>query len=236
MSHVVACTKAGPSPSLLNSVSHEIVLNVVTSASLHTVPNFPFRHSFHFIVCCVRPKPGTFKGAMCTLQMYPCQHVTKVSGIVNISRMADHAAQQHVPWECLCFRQLISTIKSSIPVHTLDLTIGPSTLSTAALHEIARLFSLQNKPTGPATNPYSHHAATEEVEEFNPFGAAASSNGTFATPTRFSEHFPCYSATWHKRHEHCIQRRQYERSHTGMDYVVSRRRRSRFKRCITFYL
>ena len=70
----------------------------------------------------------------------------------------------------------------------------------------------------------SHHVATERVEEFTPFGAAASSNGALHTPSRFSEHLPCNVVTWHKR---CRQRAQYERNHTEKNYVVLRRRRSR---------
>ena len=111
--------------------------------------------------------------------MYPCQHVTKKC--LASSTSAEWQIMQ-LSNTCLgmsLFPSADQYNKSSIPVHTLDLTIGPSTLSIAALHEIARLFSLQNKPTGPATNPYSHHAATEEVEEFNPFGAAASSKRSF---------------------------------------------------------
>ena len=38
----------------------------------------------------------------------------KVSGIVNISRMAGHAAQQHMPVECLRIDQLVNSMRSSI--------------------------------------------------------------------------------------------------------------------------
>ena len=49
----------------------------------------------------------------------------------------------------------------------------------------SRLVSFQNKPTeNPTTNPYSHHDATEKVEELAPFRAVASSNGALPTPSR----------------------------------------------------
>ena len=53
----------------------------------------------------------------------------KVSGIVNISTMAGHAAQQHVLLECLGIGQMVNTMRSSIPDHRLDTTISPSTPS-----------------------------------------------------------------------------------------------------------
>ena len=56
--------------------------------------------------------------------MDPCQHVSKkVSGIVNISRMAGHAAQQLVFLECPGLSQTgqyRDTVKSSIPDHRVD--------------------------------------------------------------------------------------------------------------------
>ena len=44
-----------------------------------TLPNFPFWHSVHFIVYCVRLKPASFGGATWKLLMNSCQHVTKTS-------------------------------------------------------------------------------------------------------------------------------------------------------------
>ena len=48
--------------------------------------------------------------------------------------------------------------------------------NVSVLSQSSRLVSLQDKTTeDPATIPYSHHVATERVEEFTPFCAAASS-------------------------------------------------------------
>ena len=68
-------------------------------------------------------------------------------------------------------------------------TVSPRKLRTvSALSQISHLVSLQNKTAkGPATNPYSHHIATERTEEFTPFCAAASSNGALPTPSCLSE-------------------------------------------------
>ena len=83
----------------------------------------------------------------------------------------------------------------------------------------------QDRNSHMSDDPNSHHAATDWVEEFSPFGAAASSNGALPT-SHLSEHFPYHSVTWRKRHERCRQRTQYARSRTGMNFVGVRRRRS----------
>ena len=77
-----------------------------------------------------------------------------------------------------------------------------------------------------ATSRCSHHVSTEKVEEFTPFCAAASSNRALPTPSCLSEHHLYHFVTWRRRHEHCRQHTQYERSHTETDYVALRRRRS----------
>ena len=99
----------------------------------------------------------------------------KVSGIVNISNMTGHVCE---------IGQMTTTMSPQFLMSNLAFYyIG--------FREIARLFSLQNKPTGnPTTNPYSHHDATEKVEEFTAFCAVASSNGALPTPSRLSEHHP----------------------------------------------
>ena len=99
----------------------------------------------------------------------------KVSGIVNITKMASHAALQRVLVECLEIGQMITATFPQFLItnsHKLDTTIG---------------FLLQK-----------HHAATERVQEFSPFGAAASSNGALPTPSRLSEHFLYCLVTWNK--------------------------------------
>ena len=71
-----------------------MMFSVATSGWHDNVPEFFI--PLTLLACCVRQRPGNFDGATCKLLMGPCQHVTiKVSGIVNISRMAGHAAQQH---------------------------------------------------------------------------------------------------------------------------------------------
>ena len=82
---------------------------------------------------------------------------------------------------------------------TTSLPLTPSNTSSPKKSRAAlpSRTSLQDPPS-----PFSRLDATEKVEEFTPFGAAASSNGALHTPSRPSEHFPYYSVTWHKRHEH----------------------------------
>ena len=85
----------------------------------------------------------------------------------------------------------------------------------------------QNKTTErPTSSPYSHHVATEREEEFTPFCTAASSNGALPTPSGLSQHYSLLSVTWDEKqraHRRCTH---YERSYTGTDHVVLRRRRS----------
>ena len=185
------CIEVDPAPSLSSSLSHDVVLSVVTPASLLTVP-------VHFIACCVGPKPGTFNGTTCKLD---------VSLTKKCLASSDSAAQQHVPLECLRIYQLINTIRSSIPVHRLKTTIWPlndtsekgrfysiknwlskEVESVSVLSQSSCLVSLQNKITeSPASRPYSHHVAAERIEEFTPFCTAASNNGALPIPSLFSE-------------------------------------------------
>ena len=108
-------------------------------------------------------------------------------------------------------------------------TSSPEKLQTVSvLSQSSRLFSWQNKTSqSRATSSYSHHVALERVEEFTPFCAAASSSGALPTPSCLSEYHFYHLVTWRRRHEHCRHSTQYEPRHTGMDYVVSRVRRSR---------
>ena len=55
----------------------------------------------------------------------------KVSNIVNISKMAGHAAQQHVPFECFGIGQVVNSVKSSILDHRFDTRVWPSTPSAS---------------------------------------------------------------------------------------------------------
>ena len=190
-----------------------------------TSPNLLFGHAFRYIVCCVQPK---------------ARHV---SYIIHISsRTAGHAAQQHVPFECLGIALLVSSMRSSIPDHRFDTKFWPSTPSNtcssqkmqtvSVLPQSSRFSSSQNKTTKPATSPCSHHVATERVEEFTPFCAATWSNGALPTPSRLSEHYFYHLVTWDEK------QRAYGRrtSHTGTDYVALRRRRSRLRAaCLSFF-
>ena len=117
--------------------------------------------------------------------------------------------------------------ESSLPEYKLDTTSLPLTPSNIGSSRNRSPLFIAEQTHKTRHQPYSHHAATESVEEFTPFGAAASSNGPLATPSRLSEHFPHYLVTWYERHEHCRQRTQHERNHTGTDCVVLRRRPSR---------
>ena len=122
-------------------------------------------------------RPGNLDGATRKPLMNPCQHV---SGVINISRLAGHAVQQQVLLECLGIRQMFNSMKSSITDHLLDATLRPSTPSNSgspknlqtvsALSHSSSLLISQNT----YRQSYSHHIATEKVEEPTPFGAAAS--------------------------------------------------------------
>ena len=188
---------------------HEIVLSVATS------PNFPLLTlvAFH---CLLRPK-RSFDGATCKLLMYPCQSVTKKSST-------------SATWQVM---QLNNTYSWNV----LELVrwSSPKKLQTVSvLSQSSRFISLHNKTTaGPASNSYSHHIATERVEEFTPLRAATSSNRASPASSCLSEHYLHYLVTWLKRHEHCRERTQHERSHTGTDYVVLRRRRARLGAAVT---
>ena len=108
----------------------------------------------------------------------------KVSGIVNISKMAGHAAQQRVLLECLEIGQMITMM---YPQFLITNSIQQFGLLPHRLPKNARLLSLQNKPTRPATNLYSHHVPTDRVEEFTPSCAVTSRSGALPTPSRHSD-------------------------------------------------
>ena len=129
----------------------------------------------------------------------------KVSGIVIISRLAGHAAQLHVPLECLKIYQLINTPRSlnpekqtrynnlaferyvpeeAFPLFKRKKRLSKEVESVSVLSKRSCLVSLQNKITeSPASTSDSHHIATERVEELTPFCAAASSNRVLPTPS-----------------------------------------------------
>ena len=100
-------------------------------------------------------------------------------------------------------------------------TDSPKKLQTVSvLSQSSRLVSVQNEITeNPATSPNSHHVATEMVEEFTPFCAAASSNGALPTLSCLSERY--------RKQRTSRRRTRYGHRHTGMDCIVSRIRRSR---------
>ena len=100
----------------------------------------------------------------------------------------------------------------SVPDHKRDTTIWPS--ATSALRESARLFSWQNKPTRPATNPPQPPRCNGQRRRVY-----------FALR---SLAFRSTSLTWRKKHEHCRQSTHYARSRTGTDSVGVRRRGSHF--------
>ena len=65
----------------------------------------------------------------------------------------------------------------------------PKSQTISGLSKNSRLVSFADEDTKtPSTNHYSHHIATESVEEFTPFCVAASTNGALPTPFRFSKH------------------------------------------------
>ena len=126
MPHGVKCIEVGPSPSLPRSVWHEIVF-LASSARLSNVPELSLLTllSFH---CLLRlAKARHLRG--CDVQTFVgslSARFEKVSGIVNISRMAGHAAHQHMPFECFGLGQLVNSMRSSIPGRRFDTTIWPS--------------------------------------------------------------------------------------------------------------
>ena len=87
------------SPNLPSSGPHEIVSSVATLAWLQNVAEFSRLTLPSFRCLCVRPKASTLNGAMQTFDgSLSTRYGDKVSGIVNISSMANHAAQQHALW------------------------------------------------------------------------------------------------------------------------------------------
>ena len=108
-------------------------------------------------------------------------------------------------------------------------TGSPRKMQTApVLSQISHLVSLQNKPTeNPAASSYSHHVATERVEESSPICTAASSDKALPTPSRLSEHFPYLLVTWDEEQSTRRKRTRYGHGHTWIDHVASRARRSR---------
>ena len=123
------------------------------------------------------------------------------------------------------------TFKKGHFFHLIE-TGSPQKLRTVSvLSQNSHLVSLQNNTTErPATKPHNHHVATERVEEFTPSCAAASSNGALPTPSRLSPlgALPSSLMGVGRKQRTSSRRTRYGHSHTGMDHVVSRVRRSRF--------
>ena len=97
-------------------------------------------------------------------------------------------------------------MRSSIP--------DPDSIQQFRLHRNSRL------------QPHSHHVATEKVEEFTPFCAAVWSNRALPTPSGLSEHDLYHKVTWDEK-QRADDAHNTNASHTGMDHVLLRRRRSR---------
>ena len=110
-----------------------------------------------------------------------------------------HAPRTSRRW---CFRSLasISRLTTTTTQKSVDLGKDPRTLRPREtfllnqnqvsreiadrLSQSSRLFSLQSKPTeSPASNPYSHHVATDKVEGFTPLSAAERSFAHTVSPS-----------------------------------------------------
>ena len=194
------CFEIGSSSSLLSSVPHEIVLNVATSGWLHDLPELSLLDTrlIPLPVACSRSQAPSMVRCR-TFDVSLSTRYEKVAVIVNISKMAGHAAQQRVLLGCLETGQVLNTMSTQSPITTSMQQFGLQLHQTPAPQEIARLVSLPNKPTRPATS--SPTATT-----LTPLCAAASSNGALPTLSCLSEHYLHYIVTWRKRHEHCRQR------------------------------
>ena len=172
---------------------------------------------------------------MCKLLVYPCQRVTK-----KFLASSTSAKWQVMQLSNACFRNVLKLVGWSIQrVHNSKSQTRHNKLAfyyVGSLRNCVPLFLAEQPYRIPATSPFSHHVATEKIEEFTPFCPAASSNGALPTPSCLSEHHLYHSETRRKRHEHCRQRTQNGRIHTGTDYVVLRRRRSRLPLPCTLYL
>ena len=120
--------------------SHEIVLSVAISAS-----QCPRKFSLVTLIsfhCLLRPAEAR-QLRWCDrkkVSWIPVTTLRKVYGVVNIRetkktrKMAGHAAEQRVLLECHGTCQLVSTMKSSVPDHRLDVTIWEFTAARHTLH------------------------------------------------------------------------------------------------------
>ena len=194
-----------------------IVSNVTASASLHYVPTFPFRHSFHPISCCVQSKPNLFDGAMCKLMMSPCQRDTgKVSSIVNISNVAS-----------TCLWNVLKSVdgqynESSQPDHELDTTIF-----VCAVAELApRSFAEQDyeESRHQPLQPPRCNGTSSGVHSVRRSGVEQRSFAHTVSPLRA---FPLLLMVVAQKDVNVADNAQYDRSHTGTDFLVLRRQRSR---------
>ena len=101
-------------------------------------------------------------------------------------------------------------------------TRSPRKLRTVSvLSQSSRLSLSQNNSPKPTTSPCSHHVATERVEEFTPFCAAASSNHSVSPLGAL----PLYRSDVGRSTSR--RRTRYGHGHIGMDHVASRVPRSR---------
>ena len=130
------CIEVGSSPCFPSTVPHKIVLSVTTSGWLYNVLELPLRFSFHSIACCAHRRPGNLDGATRshaqTFDGSLSTRCDRVSGIISISRLASHAAQQQVLWECFGIRQMINSMQSSITDHRFNTTLWPPTPSNSS--------------------------------------------------------------------------------------------------------
>ena len=115
-------------------------------------------------------------------------------------------------------------------------TNSPKKLQTvSALSQSSRLVSLQNNTTkSPTTRPYSHHVTTEKgrgVHSFLRSGVAQRSFAHIVSPLGALLLPRCDVG----QKQRTIRRRtRYEHRHTGINYVVSRVRRSRLGGAIIY--
>ena len=214
------CIKVGPSPSMPSSVPHEIVLNVVTSAWLHTVPEL----SLSTLISSPAP-PGPSKApSMVPRAHFGCIPVNTLRKSVwhGQHQLNGRSAQQHVPLECLGIYQLVSTTRQFLLTDSIR-QLGLWLRRTPTPQEIARRSSLH------AEQAYRTRHQPRQPPRCNGRGRGVHSvrRSGVEQRSRLSQHFPYYKVTWNKRHEHCRQCTQYERRHTGMDCVRLRRWRSR---------
>ena len=132
---------------------------------------------------------------------------------INTHKATNHEAQQHVSLERTRLHQRVHQSKDQLQAF--------AKLAT-------RLFSEQDYRRTlrqPLQPPQCYGKGRRE--EFTPFCAVASSNGTLPTPSGSSKRYLHHFVTWNEKQRARRRHTQYERSHTGLDYGVLRIRQSR---------